>query len=407
MSYDLVIKNGTVIDGSGLPRYRADVGVRHGRIATIGRIRERAREVIDADGQVVAPGFVDGHTHMDAQVFWDPLGTSLLLARHHHASSWATAASRWRRAPRSDKHLVVRNLQRAEDIPPAAMEAGIKWTLDDLPRVPRRARGAAQGHQLRRLRRPLRAAHLRDGRARLRRAGDRGRSPRDGARAARRRSAPAPSASRPRARRATRRPTAARWPAACATWDEVRRLVGVDGRAERRHLRAGRRGRGPRRRRSRACASSTRGCATSPSRSGGRSPSASSAGAASPGVWRKYLDLLDETAAAGRAHVRAGAQPRRSARCSRSRPRCRSTACRCGRRSARCRSRSSGRSCAIPSCAARLIEASGERDGTPRRSAPRRGRPTTTGSSCSTPSRARTARWPRSRASAASIRPRP
>jgi len=68
--YDLVVKNGMVIDGSGLPRYRADVGVRHGRIAGIGRIRERASEVIDADGQAVAPGFVDGHTHMDAQIFW-------------------------------------------------------------------------------------------------------------------------------------------------------------------------------------------------------------------------------------------------------------------------------------------------------------------------------------------------
>src|SRR5438093_187332 len=76
MSYDLVIKNGTVIDGSGLPRYRADVGVRHGRIVTIGRIRERARDVVDAEGQVVTPGFVDGHTHMDAQIFRDPLGTS-------------------------------------------------------------------------------------------------------------------------------------------------------------------------------------------------------------------------------------------------------------------------------------------------------------------------------------------
>ena len=66
MSYDLVIKNGVVIDGSGMPRYRGDVGVIGGRIAAIGRIRESAREVIDADGQVVAPGFVDGHTHMTA-----------------------------------------------------------------------------------------------------------------------------------------------------------------------------------------------------------------------------------------------------------------------------------------------------------------------------------------------------
>ena len=63
MSYDLVIKNGTVIDGTGLPRYRADVGVVGGQIAHIGRIRESAKETIDAEGQVVTPGFVDGHTH--------------------------------------------------------------------------------------------------------------------------------------------------------------------------------------------------------------------------------------------------------------------------------------------------------------------------------------------------------
>ena len=127
MSYDLVIKNGTVIDGSGLPRYRADVGVRRGRIAAIGRIRESAREVLDAEGQIVAPGFVDGHTHMDAQIFWDPLGTS---SCYHGITTAVMGNCGFTLAPcaAKDKHLVVRNLQRAEDIPPAAMEAGIKWS---------------------------------------------------------------------------------------------------------------------------------------------------------------------------------------------------------------------------------------------------------------------------------------
>ena len=132
MPFDLVIKNGTVIDGSGLPRYRGDVAVRHGRIAAIGRIRERAREVIDADGQVVAPGFVDGHTHMDAQVFWDPLGTSSCW---HGITSVVMGNCGFTLAPcaKVNKHMVVRNLQRAEDIPPAAMEAGIDWRWTTFP----------------------------------------------------------------------------------------------------------------------------------------------------------------------------------------------------------------------------------------------------------------------------------
>jgi N-acyl-D-aspartate/D-glutamate deacylase len=130
--YDLVIKNGVVVDGSGLPGYRADVGVRHGRIATIGRIRERAREVLDADGHVVAPGIVDGHTHMDAQIFWDPLGTS---SCYHGITTVVMGNCGFTLAPcaEKDKDLVVRNLQRAEDIPPQAMEAGIDWQWTTFP----------------------------------------------------------------------------------------------------------------------------------------------------------------------------------------------------------------------------------------------------------------------------------
>ena len=143
MAYDLLIKNGWVVDGSGLPRYRADVGVKAGKIVAIGRLRESAREVIDAEGRVVAPGFVDGHTHMDAQIFWDPLGTSSCW---HGITSVVMGNCGFTLAPcaKEDRHLVIRNLERAEDIAAEAMEAGIDWrwttfpefldTLDSLPK---------------------------------------------------------------------------------------------------------------------------------------------------------------------------------------------------------------------------------------------------------------------------------
>ncbi len=143
MQYDLLIKNGTVVDGSGLPRFQADVAIAEGKITAIGKIRENAREIIDAEGHVVSPGFVDGHTHMDAQVFWDPLGT---CSCWHGITSVVMGNCGFSLAPCSeeDKLLVMRNLERAEDISPEAMEAGIKWSwttypeyLDAVERLPK------------------------------------------------------------------------------------------------------------------------------------------------------------------------------------------------------------------------------------------------------------------------------
>ena len=71
MSYDLVIKNGIVVDGTGATRYQADVAIADGKVAEIGKVTEGAKRTIDADGLVVAPGFVDPHTHYDAQICWD------------------------------------------------------------------------------------------------------------------------------------------------------------------------------------------------------------------------------------------------------------------------------------------------------------------------------------------------
>ncbi|HKK52667.1 MAG TPA: amidohydrolase family protein, partial [Myxococcota bacterium] len=132
MALDLVVRGGTVVDGSGLGAYRADVGVEGNRIVAIGRLRERGRQEIDADGLVVSPGFIDGHTHLDAQVFWDPLGVN---------SCWQGVTSvvmgncGFTIAPvrPAERALVVRNLERAEDIDPAALAEGIDWSWETFP----------------------------------------------------------------------------------------------------------------------------------------------------------------------------------------------------------------------------------------------------------------------------------
>jgi len=144
MSHDLLIKNGTVVDGSGGPARRADVAIQNGRIASIGDLAgEQASETLDAEGHVVAPGFIDGHTHMDAQVYWDPLGT---CSSYHGITSVVMGNCGFTLAPSREeaRELVVRNLERAEDISPAAMAEGISWgfetyveymdTVDRLPK---------------------------------------------------------------------------------------------------------------------------------------------------------------------------------------------------------------------------------------------------------------------------------
>ncbi len=124
--HDLLIKNGLVVDGTGKPGFMADVAVKDGKIVSVGKISENAKQVINAEGQIVSPGFVDGHTHMDAQIFWDPLGQ---CSCYHGVTTVMMGNCGFTLAPCAEKDadFVFRNLERAEDLPREAMREGIKW----------------------------------------------------------------------------------------------------------------------------------------------------------------------------------------------------------------------------------------------------------------------------------------
>ena len=132
MGLDLLIRNGTIVDGSGAARYRGDVGIEGDRIVEIGRIRSLAERTIDADGLIVAPGFIDGHTHMDAQVAWDPLGS---CSCWHGVTTVIMGNCGFALAPcKPDaREWFARCLTAVEDIPTEAMLAGIDWTWETFP----------------------------------------------------------------------------------------------------------------------------------------------------------------------------------------------------------------------------------------------------------------------------------
>ena len=131
--FDTVLKGGMVVDGTRSQRYRADVAIEQGRIARIGRIPSTdARTVLDASGLVVAPGFVDLHTHYDAQLFWDPY---LSLSGWHGVTSVVIGNCGFGFAPvRPDaRERAMLTMTRVEAIPYASMAAGMPWDWVTFP----------------------------------------------------------------------------------------------------------------------------------------------------------------------------------------------------------------------------------------------------------------------------------
>ncbi|MDA8047312.1 MAG: amidohydrolase family protein [Actinomycetota bacterium] len=123
---DLVIRNGELVDGTGAARRRADVGVSGGRIVEIGAVADRGRREIDAEGRIVAPGFVDVHTHFDAQVFWDP---TLSPSPLHGVTTVMAGNCGFTIAPLapSQAGFLKSMLARVEGMPIESLDAGVPW----------------------------------------------------------------------------------------------------------------------------------------------------------------------------------------------------------------------------------------------------------------------------------------
>src|SRR3989440_350783 len=131
MANETVIKGGTVHDGTGAPGVQADVAIAGGRITEIGPNLDGDR-VLDAGDCVVAPGFIDIHTHYDAQVFWDP---ALTPSCFHGVTTVVAGNCGFSIAPTREEHheLIARTLENVEDMDVAALAAGIPWDFATFP----------------------------------------------------------------------------------------------------------------------------------------------------------------------------------------------------------------------------------------------------------------------------------
>ena len=132
MPYDLIIKNGRVIDGSGLPGFHSDVAISGGRIVEVGKVAGESRQVLNADGLVVAPGIIDNHTHYDAQVTWDPLCT---YSCYHGITTVVMGNCSLAMAPahKEDREMLAGVLSHVEAIPLEAIQTGVNWSWETIP----------------------------------------------------------------------------------------------------------------------------------------------------------------------------------------------------------------------------------------------------------------------------------
>lgn len=132
MAYDLLIKNGRIIDGSGAPAFDGNVAVTDGRIVEVGKATGPATRVIDAHGMAISPGFIDNHCHYDAQITWDPLCT---YSCYHGVTTVIFGNCSLGLAPAKveDQYFLTQMLSRIEAIPLEALQAGVDWTWSSIP----------------------------------------------------------------------------------------------------------------------------------------------------------------------------------------------------------------------------------------------------------------------------------